>query len=221
MSNPCVIPTMVQDTLGDGRWMSQHKRIKAECQGKEPDVVLIGDSIVSFLSLQPIWNELFAPLHCLNCGIGGDRTEHVLWRIKDGIFENIKPKAVVIHIGTNNIDQPPENVAEGVLEVAKLVREVLPETFILVDSLLPRGQTSNPVRLRQDEVNQIVERKLPSIPRTKFLEIGSDLLQSDGTLSHLDAPDYLHFSEAGYRKSFTLVHRELVKILAQAQPHHA
>lgn len=39
-----------------------------------------------------IWRELFSPLHALNFGIGGDTTGHVLWRLKNGELENIKPK---------------------------------------------------------------------------------------------------------------------------------
>lgn len=39
-----------------------------------------------------IWRELFSPLHALNFGIDGDTTGHVLWRLKNGELENIKPK---------------------------------------------------------------------------------------------------------------------------------
>jgi len=53
---------------------------------------MIGDSIIQKLQSSPIWNDLFEPLHCLNFGISGDITQGVLWRIQNGILDNIKPK---------------------------------------------------------------------------------------------------------------------------------
>lgn len=39
-----------------------------------------------------IWRQLFSPLHCLNFGVGGDATQHVLWRLSNGELDNISPK---------------------------------------------------------------------------------------------------------------------------------
>jgi len=44
--------------------------------------------IVSFQA----WDTYFAPLSSLNFGIGGDCTEHVLWRIENGELDAINPK---------------------------------------------------------------------------------------------------------------------------------
>ncbi|XP_050548158.1 platelet-activating factor acetylhydrolase IB subunit alpha2-like [Daktulosphaira vitifoliae] len=90
--NSCIIPCVPEDPQGDNRWMSQHERHVSEAKEREPDVILIGDSIIQQLQLRPIWNDLFEPLHCLNFGIGGDLTQGVLWRIQNGILDNIKPK---------------------------------------------------------------------------------------------------------------------------------
>lgn len=70
----------------------QHSRMLAEAKEKEPDVVFIGDTIIQDLQQRPIWNDLFEPLHSLNFGMFNDCTEHVLYRIQDGILNNIKPK---------------------------------------------------------------------------------------------------------------------------------
>ena len=71
----------------------QHKRQLAETKEKEPDVVFIGDQIMRDLHERPIWNDLFEPLHSLNLGISHDCIENVLYRIQDGILDNINPKA--------------------------------------------------------------------------------------------------------------------------------
>ena len=45
-----------------------------------------------FLLTFQIWEKMFEPLHCQNFGIGGDQTQHVLWRLQNGELENHAPK---------------------------------------------------------------------------------------------------------------------------------
>lgn len=47
----------------------------------------------AFICLQ-IWRQLFSPLHALNFGVGGDATQHVLWRLTNGELDNISPKVL-------------------------------------------------------------------------------------------------------------------------------
>ena len=48
--------------------------------------------IIYNISVSQIWDQLFEPLCSLNFGIGGDSTQHVLWRIQNGELEHITPK---------------------------------------------------------------------------------------------------------------------------------
>lgn len=45
---------------------------------------------------------MFVPLHCLNFGIGGDQTQHVLWRIQNGELDNIAPKVNMVSVGNSS-----------------------------------------------------------------------------------------------------------------------
>jgi platelet-activating factor acetylhydrolase IB subunit beta/gamma len=38
--------------------------------------------------------KMFQPLHCLNFGIGGDQTQHVLWRVENGEMNSVQPKVM-------------------------------------------------------------------------------------------------------------------------------
>lgn len=58
-------------------------------------MVFVGDSLVANLQCTDLWEKWFAPMHCLNFGIGGDQTQHVLWRLRNGELEFIKPKVCV------------------------------------------------------------------------------------------------------------------------------
>ncbi|XP_070627210.1 platelet-activating factor acetylhydrolase IB subunit alpha1 isoform X3 [Bos indicus] len=117
--NPASKPTPVQDVQGDGRWMSLHHRFVADSKDKEPEVVFIGDSLVQLMHQCEIWRELFSPLHALNFGIGGDSTQHVLWRLENGELEHIRPKGLLPR------GQHPNPLREKNRRVNELVRAAL------------------------------------------------------------------------------------------------
>lgn len=76
----------------DFLFLLQHNRYVSEAKEKEPEVIMIGDSIIQHLEHVDYWNKAFAPMHTLNFGIGGDETQHVLWRMVNGELDNVKPK---------------------------------------------------------------------------------------------------------------------------------
>lgn len=69
--------------------------------GQNLSVVFFGDSITEAWDYtgRSIWDTVFAPLGAANYGIGGDRTEHVLWRIINGEVDNLAAKLCVLKIG--------------------------------------------------------------------------------------------------------------------------
>ncbi|XP_038566930.1 platelet-activating factor acetylhydrolase IB subunit gamma isoform X2 [Micropterus salmoides] len=93
--NPAATPTPCEDLQGDGRWMSLHNRFVSDSKDKEPDVLFVGDSLIQLMHQFGIWRQLFSPLHALNFGVGGDATQHVLWRLSNGELDNISPKGVL------------------------------------------------------------------------------------------------------------------------------
>lgn len=70
----------------------QHNRFLSDAKGKDADVIFIGDSILQALEHTEVWNQWFAPLHCLNFSIHKDQTQNVLWRIKNGELDHVDPK---------------------------------------------------------------------------------------------------------------------------------
>jgi len=100
----------------DAGWMTRHQSFNAiSKEGKAP-LVFLGDSITQGWSGKgkAAWEKAWAPLGAANFGIGGDRTEHVLWRLDNGNFDGLKPKLIVLMIGTNNTGhvRPPAEGAE-------------------------------------------------------------------------------------------------------------
>ena len=141
-----------------------------------------------------------------NFGISGDRTEHVLWRIDHGELDGIHPKAVVLMIGTNNTGREknghlrnsvPE-IVQGVTAVVNDIRSKLPDSKILLLGIFPRGELDDPQRAQVALINTVIA-KLADGKTVRFLDIGSNFLEMDGTLPCSVMPDLLHPNLHGYQ----------------------
>ncbi|XP_032905832.1 platelet-activating factor acetylhydrolase IB subunit alpha2 [Amblyraja radiata] len=213
--NSAAVPLYAEDIQGDGRWHSQHSRFVLDCKDKEPDILFVGDSMVQLLHQYEIWRELFSPLHALNFGIGGDTTRHVLWRLENGELENIKPKVVVLWVGTNNHEHSAEEVVGGIEAIVQLINGHQPQAKVLVLSLLPRGEKPNPLREKNGQVNQLLKSSLVKFPKMQLLNVDAGFVHSDGTISHHDMFDYLHLTQMGYAKVCKPVYELLVQLLEE------
>lgn len=214
-TNPAAVAQPVEDVHGDERWMSQHTRFVQECKDAEPEVLFVGDSMVQLIQQYEIWKELFSPLHSLNFGIGGDTTCNVLWRLQNGELDNIRPKAVVLWVGTNNHNHTAEQVADGIQAIAQLINSRLPKAKIIVLSLLPRGEQPNPLREKNTAVNGRLRSLLPRIGQVQFLDVGPGFVHSDGSISLHDMFDFLHLTSAGYHAVAKPLNDLLLQILEE------
>jgi len=205
-------------------WMSSHEAFVKQAKQGGIDLLFLGDSITAGWLWDKgglnVWNKRYAPRHAAEFGIGYDRTQNVLWRIEHGELEGIKPKVVVLLIGTNNAGNEdngkPRNstpeIVEGVAAIVREIRTRLPESKILLFGIFPRGETNDPVRRQVKEVNAQLAR-LDDGQRVKFMDIGSKLLAPDGTLSRDIMPDLLHPNEKGYQIWADAMEDTLVSVL--------
>ena len=185
----------------DGSWMKLHARFLERARSSEGiDLLFLGDSITQGWGNNAVWQRYYGPRNAANFGIGGDRTEHVLWRIQNGEIDGISPKVVVLMIGTNNSgSNSAGEIAEGIKAIVTTLREKLPRTKVLLLGVFPRGERpDNPVRAKLAAVNEIIAT-LDDGENVKYLDIGERFLNDDGTLSREIMPDFLHLSRKGYR----------------------
>ncbi len=185
----------------DEWWMKRHQSINENAKSR-PRVIFIGDSITQGWegAGKGAWASHFAPRGAVNMGIGGDQTQHVLWRLDNGNLEGIRPEVAVVMIGTNNSkDFSAEEIAEGIKAIVHKLHERLPKTKIILLGVFPRGQKPDATRAKLAEVNRMIS-KLDDAKGVKFLDIGDKFLEADGSISKEIMPDYLHLSEAGYER---------------------
>jgi lysophospholipase L1-like esterase len=194
--NPAVVPT------SGNSWQVRHDSFNAIASQGGIDLLFLGDSITDGWNRQgkQIWAERYEPLKAANFGIGGDKTENVLWRLQNGNLDGIRPKVVVLLVGTNNIfrDTAPE-IAEGVTAIVKEIRTRSPSTKVLLFGIFPRNQKPDePVRAKITAVNNIIA-KLEDGREVFFFDIGKKFLEPDGTLPKSIMGDSLHPNPVGYQ----------------------
>jgi lysophospholipase L1-like esterase len=207
--NPVAGNTAINPVPRDANWIKRHEGFLAETKKGGIDLLFLGDSITDFWRTKGsnVWNKYYAPRHAANFGISGDRTQHVLWRIEHGELDGLKPKVIVLMIGTNNtgkernsdrIRNTTPEVIEGVVAVTKQLRSKLPDSKILFLAIFPRGEKDNPQRAQVALINTVLA-KLDDGKMVKFLDIGPKFLEPDGTLSKDVMLDLLHPNEKGYQ----------------------
>jgi lysophospholipase L1-like esterase len=190
----------------DGAWMKMHRSFLERKKEGKIDLLFLGDSITQgwFGGGEPgkspreVWDKFYGHRHAANFGIGGDRTQHVLWRLEHGEVDGIKPKVVVLMIGTNNVHaDTPAEIADGVAAIVKSLRTKLPQSKILLLAVFPRGEKPDSTRDRLNAVNLRI-KKLDDGKMVRYLDIGSKFLDEEGTASRDVMPDFLHLSAKGY-----------------------
>ena len=199
--------TAVEPATREGNWMGRHEGFVAEAKQGGIDVLFMGDSITDGWRNRgkAVWDREYAPFKAANFGIGGDRTQHVLWRLRNGEGEGYQPKAIVLMIGTNNTGRERDGtvrnttpeIVEGVTAVVQELRGRFPEAKVLFLAIFPRGEKDDPRRAQIADINKQLA-KLHDGNYVHYLDIGSAFLEADGTLPKEVMPDLLHPNEKGY-----------------------
>jgi lysophospholipase L1-like esterase len=185
---------------------------------QDAELVFIGDSITQGWEAQgakDVWEKNYGNRKAVNLGIGGDRTQHVLWRLQNGNLEGIKPKVAVIMIGTNNSngeDNTPGQIVEGITAIVKEIQKRTPQTKILLLGIFPRSENFSAQRGKITQINQVIQ-KLDDGKNVTYLDIGHRFLEPDGTLSAEIMPDYLHLTKKGYEIWADAIEPTLAKLL--------
>ena len=144
-------PATVTPAPREGPWMELHKSFLVQAKKGHIDLLFLGDSITQGWNENTVWQRFYGPRHAANFGIGGDRTQHVLWRIQNGELEGISPKVTVLMIGTNNLfDDTPDEIVQGIKTIVAEIRPACPKRkcscsvcFPAVKSLTPHASESS------------------------------------------------------------------------------
>ena len=213
------VPKLENDSYN---WWDRHKDVLSIKDSINPEIVLIGNSITHFWGGEPklrwpdrnlrnpngpkSWDSLFHNYRVLNLGFGWDRTQNVLWRLDRGELDGLHPRTIIINIGTNNTSQTqnarmntaPE-IIEGIRAICLRVHSKVPDAKIVLMGIFPREQKKDhPRRTLINEINKQLE-SFANEHNFTFVDIGSKMLDKDGTFIPGLTSDYCHPTEKGYQ----------------------
>lgn len=198
---------------GGTSWLDTHAKLVEYVKANPGacDVLLVGDSITQQWGsplekgeLNEAWKKRFASYRTLNIGIGGDKSQNVLWRLDHGGVEGLLPRVVIVMIGNNNMFFTPETgieaAAKGVQTVVANIREKFPLAEVVVAKILPAHTPGN--RFYEDirKTNLAMDSlKLDSDSKVHVLDLWGDFTNADGSIkAALFTADNIHLSPAGY-----------------------
>lgn len=203
-------------------WQKRHEEILLRNGQIKPDVVFFGDSIIHFWGGEPrapmawgaqAWSNCFEGISVENLGFGWDRTENVLWRIEHGELDGIKPKVIIIKIGTNNIGlNTPEDIAAGIEAVCIAAHEKQPAAKLLLLGILPR-RDDKPGLTRTGPVNKLLAARFSGREYVTFRDFGALFLDGDGVANASLFSDGVHINANGYKILGAKVRTEIMKLL--------
>lgn len=199
---------------GGTSWLEAHEKLVRHVreQAGPCDVLLVGDSITQQWGspldkgqLNASWRKVFGDLRVVNIGIGGDKTQNILWRLDHGGVEGLQPKVIVLMIGNNNMFFTPEtgveSAAAGVQACVKNLRRKFPDAVLLVSEILPAGAPGQKFYEDIQATNAALRGlALESEDRQlRLLPLWSEFVQEGGKLKgELYLSDRIHLSLAGY-----------------------
>lgn len=207
---------------GNQKFFTLHESFLQRAKEGPIGVLFLGDSITERWKNAPhIWTHYFGGYQPANFGIGGDQTQHVIWRIENGELDGIDPKVVVLLIGTNNsASHTGSQIAAAVEKIVGMIRVRLPRTKVLLLAIFPRGpRVSRGVpdpwekRLATIAAANRELARLDDGKNVRFLDINQAFLNHDGSIPHAIMPDQLHLNAAGYQLWAEAIAEPLAELL--------
>ena len=200
-------PGIFGDYWWANRFLSRHQLVEQQ-RGKTVDLVLLGDSIMHFWEWKcpESWKKLTQGRTVLNLGYGGDRTQHVIWRIQHGELDGYAARNIVLMIGTNNNSfngTNPENVAKAIEKIVALVREKQPGARLILHPIFPRGASAASAhhaaaRARNDKTNELLKKFAEEDGKLVWVDFNDKLTDESGWVPRAFMADEIHPTDAGY-----------------------
>ena len=189
-------------------WDERHRTIISEARERQPEAVIIGNSITHYWggahrqqNGEQVWHSKMTKF--VNMGCGWDRIENALWRIYHGELDGFEAKKVVIMIGTNNIGRDSDaDIVEGVRLVLEAAKARQPKAEIVYVGILPRRGQEQRVKELNLWLGSMVKQK-----GFKFINPGVKMLGEDGKIVEGLFTDGLHPNNDGY----SLIVDEIIK----------
>lgn len=188
-------------------WMKQNRASfwakRAQDQGA---VVFVGDSLTGGWKL-PQLAAAFPKLKVANRGIGGDVTRGLLFRFKEDVLD-LKPRAIVLCIGTNDLSthMEPPVIADNIALLLNEAQAQNPDMPVILCTVPPRAAPKSPLKRPGvvSELNTLIVKLAEGRKNVVILDLFSALAAPGGApkpeyfredMIHLAAPGYAQWAD--------------------------
>ena len=192
-----------------------HAQLLEKARKGRIDIYFEGDSITrrwgtsdeQYKAFLANWRENFFGWNAADFGWGGDTTQNILWRLKNGELDNVNPKIIVVMAGTNNVGKLSSQGSEDprVADIARGIKAILdtcqlkaPNATIVLMGITPRNDNMAFMPI----INQINDNiaRFADGKKIKYLNINDRLADNDGKLFEgMANRDGLHLDIKGYQ----------------------
>ncbi len=193
-----------------------HEQLLAKRTSGQIDAYFMGDSITrrwgasdeQYKDLLANWNANFKGWNAADFGWGGDKTQHMLWRLQNGELDGVNPKVVVLMAGTNNVGNASPlgdadvtaraaDVARGVAAVTREIRKRAPKATLVITGITTRDDNPAVMPIIDAANRQIAA--LADGKSIRYININAQLTAPDGRLRDGMANDGLHLTPQAYQ----------------------
>ena len=179
------------------------------------DLMFVGDSITHRWEKagKDVWAKYYGNRRAFNFGTGSDRTSHVIWRLQNAPMDKIRPKMVVVMIGTNNRTKPADTVL-GIKKIVGILKDYYPAAKILLLEVFPKGEKPDSGGRRTvNAINEGLRKEYANSDQVILKDLSGIVLEKDGTLPKSIMTDFLHPEAEGYRRWAEAIEPEIEKVL--------
>ncbi|HEY8535427.1 MAG TPA: GDSL-type esterase/lipase family protein [Vicinamibacterales bacterium] len=178
------------------------ERRSAWARSREQDrgaVVFLGDSITQG------WGDrltaAFPGVKVANRGIDGDTTRGVLIRLEEDVLA-IDPRAVVLLVGTNDIEEgaEPEVIAGNLKLILAALKAHNPRMPIVLCQVFPSSASMRRPAATIKALNALYLAAVKGDPQVIVLDTWTLFADANGDATKDEFPDLLHPNDAGYAR---------------------
>ncbi|HLH54576.1 MAG TPA: GDSL-type esterase/lipase family protein [Verrucomicrobiae bacterium] len=180
-------------------WAERRSAWAQRSQQDKDSVVFLGDSITQ--GWGDTMGDCFAGLKVANRGISGDTTRGVLIRLDEDVVA-LHPKAVVLLIGTNDLEEgaDPETIARNLKRILARLKLANPDMPIVLCQVFPSSESKKRPAAKIKKINQLYAAEVKGDPQITLIETWPLFADPQGNAIPEEFPDLLHPNKAGYAK---------------------
>jgi lysophospholipase L1-like esterase len=180
-------------------WAAKRSGWARKVEADRGAVVLLGDSITQG------WGEDFS-LHfpgmkVANRGISGDTTRGVLIRLAEDVLA-LRPAAVVLLIGTNDLEEKaePETIAANLKLILAALKRHDPKMPVVLCQVFPSAASKARPADQIRKINELYAAAVKGDAQVTLIETWTLFADAQGDAKPVEFPDLLHPNAAGYAK---------------------